>query len=87
MDVQMPEMNGVEATLAIRQFEQDNGRDQTPIIALSANVMSHQIKEYMQAGMNGFVPKPIEAGELFASMERALDARDAQRAEAAQAAA
>ena len=87
MDVQMPEMNGVEATLAIRQFEQDNRRDQTPIIALSANVMSHQIKEYLEAGMNGFVPKPIEAGELFSAMERALDARDALRAEAAQAAA
>ena len=87
MDVQMPEMNGVEATLAIRQFERDNAREETPIIALSANVMSHQIKEYLAAGMNGFVPKPIEAGDLFASMERALDARDAQRNEAAQAAA
>ena len=87
MDVQMPEMNGVEATLAIRQFERANERDQTPIIALSANVMSHQIKEYMEAGMNGFVPKPIEAGELFAAMERALDARDAQGSETTQAAA
>jgi hypothetical protein len=49
--------------------------------------MSHQIKEYLEAGMNGFVPKPIEAGELFSAMERALDARDALRAEVAQAAA
>lgn len=69
MDVQMPDMNGVEATTAIRRFELAQDRTPTPILALSANVMSHQVQEYLDAGMNGFIAKPIEAGQLFAALE------------------
>jgi len=76
MDVQMPEMNGVEAALAIRALERQDGARAIPILALSANVMSHQVSEYMAAGMSGFVPKPIEAGKLFAAIEEALSAID-----------
>ncbi len=72
MDVQMPEMNGVEATAAIRGHEAAHGLAAIPILALSANVMSHQVEEYLAAGMTGFIPKPIEAAKLFAAIEEAL---------------
>jgi signal transduction histidine kinase len=72
MDVQMPLMNGVEATTAIRRLEGERGLAAIPILALSANVMSHQVAEYLAAGMTGFIPKPIEAAKFFAAMEAAL---------------
>jgi signal transduction histidine kinase len=76
MDVQMPVMNGVDATRAIRALEAEAGRAPTPILALSANVMRHQTEEYLAAGMDGFVAKPIEMAALFAAIEDALAARD-----------
>jgi signal transduction histidine kinase/AmiR/NasT family two-component response regulator len=78
MDVQMPEMNGVEATTAIRLIEAAGGLAAIPILALSANVMSHQVKEYLEAGMTGFIPKPIEAAKLFAAIEEALSDPDTE---------
>ena len=72
MDVQMPEMNGVEATVEIRKRERAAGAKATPIIALTANVMRHQIEAYVSAGMVGVVAKPIEASVLFQAMEAAL---------------
>ncbi|MBT9470259.1 MAG: ATP-binding protein [Pseudomonadota bacterium] len=77
MDVQMPVMNGVEATAAIRRLEAERGLAATPILALSANVMSHQVTEYLAAGMSGFIPKPIESAKLLAAIEAALDADEA----------
>jgi signal transduction histidine kinase/CheY-like chemotaxis protein len=72
MDVQMPVMNGVDATLAIRALEAERGLAPTPILALSANVMRHQIDDYLAAGMNGFVAKPIEMAALIGAIEDAL---------------
>ena len=83
MDVQMPVMNGVDATQAIRAIEAERGLSPIPILALSANVMRHQIDEYLAAGMNGFVAKPIEMAALIAAMERALAEREAPRSAAA----
>jgi CheY-like chemotaxis protein len=73
MDVQMPVMNGVEATAAIRRLEAERGLPATPILALSANVMSHQVAEYLAAGMTGFVSKPIEGAKLLAAMDEAWE--------------
>ena len=72
MDVQMPVMDGPTASRIIRQREAVTGRVATPIVALTANVMSHQVQEYASAGMTGWVAKPIEVGALFASLEEAL---------------
>ncbi|TAJ69937.1 MAG: response regulator [Phenylobacterium sp.] len=72
MDVQMPVMNGVDATLAMRAIEAERGLAPTPILAVSANVMPHQIDEYLAAGMNGFVAKPIEMTALVEAIERVL---------------
>jgi len=74
MDVQMPVMNGVEATAAIRRIEAERDLPATPILALSANVMTHQVAEYLAAGMNGFVPKPIETARLLAAIDEVLGA-------------
>jgi CheY-like chemotaxis protein len=82
MDVQMPVMNGVDAAQAMRALEVRNGLKPTPILAVSANVMRHQIEEYLAAGMNGFVAKPIEMTALIEAIETALAADPAAASEA-----
>jgi signal transduction histidine kinase/ActR/RegA family two-component response regulator len=77
MDMQMPVMDGLAATSAIREAEAAMGRPRTPIIALTANAMSHQIQQCRAAGMDGHVAKPIEAARLFAALEAALNEADA----------
>jgi len=66
MDVQMPDLDGIGATLEIRTLAPPK-RD-IPIIALTANVMQGVEEEYRRAGMNDFVPKPIETHVLFAKL-------------------
>ena len=83
MDVQMPVMDGPAATRAIRDREAATGRRRTPILALTANAMSHQITDYLRSGMDGHVSKPIEAAKLFEAIEAALDAADEADATAA----
>jgi CheY-like chemotaxis protein len=72
MDVQMPRMDGPTATRFIRERELAQGRARTPIVALTANAMTHQVSQYLAAGMDGFVAKPIEVGRLFEALEAAL---------------
>ncbi|WP_158915809.1 ATP-binding protein [Caulobacter sp. S45] len=72
MDVQMPQMDGPTATREIRARELIQGRARTPIIALTANAMAHQISGYLDLGMDGFVAKPIETAKLFRAIEEAL---------------
>jgi CheY-like chemotaxis protein len=78
MDVQMPVMDGIAATARNRQREVETGRARTPIIALTANVMAHQVKQYFAAGMDGHVAKPIEIASLYAALNDALAAPPAQ---------
>ncbi|MHB8285617.1 MAG: ATP-binding protein [Caulobacteraceae bacterium] len=73
MDIQMPEMDGVRATKLIRGAEVASGRLRTPIIALSANAMTHQVREYLAAGMDGHVAKPIEIAKLQEMLEDVFD--------------
>ena len=81
MDIQMPEMNGIEAASAIRRRERETGRSRTPIIAVTANAMTHQVAEYHAAGMDGVVAKPVDLSTLIGVMEQALasDAHAASR--------
>ena len=84
MDVQMPVLNGTDATVEIREREHSEGLRRIPIIALTANVMDHQIEAYARAGMDGHVSKPIQTTELLTAIEAALSgAPAAQGAEAA----
>jgi signal transduction histidine kinase/CheY-like chemotaxis protein len=72
MDVQMPRMDGLAATAEIRRLERAANRPATPIIALTANVMRHQIEQYRAAGMDGHVATPIELAALARAMDVAL---------------
>lgn len=73
MDVQMPVMDGLAATRAIRSEEAFGGRRRTPIIALTANALQHQQEEYAAAGMDDFVGKPIQPARLYAALNRAAE--------------
>jgi CheY-like chemotaxis protein len=74
MDIQMPVMDGIAASREIRAAEHAAGRSRTPIIALTANALTHQIEEYMAAGMDGHVAKPIEIAKLYEAISIALNA-------------
>ena len=65
MDVQMPILDGPEATQAIRAIEAEEGRRRTPIVALTANAMKHQEAAYLACGMDRLVAKPLKIEELF----------------------
>ncbi len=71
MDMQMPEMDGIEATLRIREKERQHG-DHIPIIAMTANAMQGDRERCLEAGMDGYLSKPIQAGQLFATIETIL---------------
>jgi signal transduction histidine kinase/ActR/RegA family two-component response regulator len=74
MDVQMPVMDGLDATREIRRAEAQGKRARTPIIGLTANAMTHQVASYYEIGMDEVVAKPIRVEDLFAALERALSA-------------
>ncbi|MGO8878604.1 MAG: response regulator [Desulfomonilaceae bacterium] len=69
MDVQMPEMDGLEATQAIRTKERLIGRPRIPIIAMTAYAMAGDRDRCLEAGMDGYVSKPVNAQELFETIE------------------
>ncbi|MGB8658402.1 MAG: response regulator [Candidatus Zixiibacteriota bacterium] len=68
MDVQMPEMDGFEATKTIREMESD--RKHTPIIAMTAHAMKGDRERCLQAGMDDYISKPIDPQELISSVEK-----------------
>jgi signal transduction histidine kinase/CheY-like chemotaxis protein len=69
MDVQMPVMDGFEATAAIRALEATSG-DHLPIVALTAHAMKGDLERCLGAGMDAYVSKPIRAAELYELMDR-----------------
>jgi PAS domain S-box-containing protein len=69
MDVQMPQMGGFEATLAVRETERTS-KKHLPIIALTAHAMKGDEERCLAAGMDGYIAKPIRKMELFALLER-----------------
>ncbi|MFN3514958.1 MAG: ATP-binding protein [Phenylobacterium sp.] len=71
MDIQMPEMSGVEAMQEIRRLARVRGDAPVPIHAVSANAMTHQIESYLAAGFDGHIAKPIVPDALFAAVAAA----------------
>jgi PAS domain S-box-containing protein len=69
MDVHMPEMDGFEATRAIREKEETTG-ERLPIIAMTANAMKGDREECLEAGMDDYVAKPVRSRELFEAVEK-----------------
>ncbi len=69
MDVQMPDMDGLEATSAIRRAESGTGRH-IPIIALTAHAMAGDRERCLASGMDGYVPKPVRPEEIRREMSR-----------------
>ncbi|SFU35128.1 PAS domain S-box-containing protein [Paenacidovorax caeni] len=72
MDLQMPGMDGLEATRRIRAFEQVQRREPVPVIALSASVLEQDRRNARAAGMDGFASKPLEPARLFREIARVL---------------
>jgi signal transduction histidine kinase/ActR/RegA family two-component response regulator len=70
MDVQMPHMDGLEATSLIRQHERDKGLVRTPIIALTANALSSDRERCLEVGMDDFLSKPFNAQDLLDVLAR-----------------
>jgi len=66
IDVQMPDMDGLEATRLIREKELETGKSRLPLVALTAHAMTGDRERCLAAGMDGYVPKPINPRELFA---------------------
>lgn len=71
MDVQMPVMDGYEATRRIRSLATAKAR--IPILAMTANVMKAEVQQCMDAGMDGFIPKPFKQEELVEAIEKAIE--------------
>ncbi len=71
MDVQMPELDGLEATAAIRKKEKSTGK-RVPIVAVTAHAMKGDRERCLGSGMDGYIAKPIQARELYAEIERLL---------------
>jgi CheY-like chemotaxis protein len=71
MDMQMPELDGVEAAILIREREKSSG-EHIPIIALTANAMMGDRERCLDSGMDDYVSKPIQVKDLFAAIERVL---------------
>jgi CheY-like chemotaxis protein len=72
MDVQMPEMDGYEATRAIRNPDTGTLKHNIPIIALTANAMEGDRQRCIEAGMDDYIAKPIRQHELLAMIDNFL---------------
>jgi CheY-like chemotaxis protein len=78
MDVQMPEMNGYEATRQIRAEEkriQDSPLKRIPIIAMTANVFREDVRKCLEAGMDDHIGKPLDFNKVLSLLDKYLPAR------------
>lgn len=75
MDVRMPEMDGLQATAAIRALDR-NDAGSTPIIAMTANAFDEDVQRSLQAGMNAHLSKPVEPERLYSCLEELIGLRE-----------
>lgn len=75
MDIQMPEMDGMEAAAAIRKLERESGKH-IPITAMTAHAMRGDKERCLDGGMDGYISKPIHPPSLFAEIERCITERE-----------
>ncbi|MDO4502851.1 MAG: response regulator [Coriobacteriia bacterium] len=74
MDIQMPNLNGYQASSAIRDLK-DEGRASIPIVAMTANAFDEDRRQALEAGMNDHLSKPIEVQKMFTALSSALKGR------------
>jgi CheY-like chemotaxis protein len=72
MDLQMPVLDGLAATRAIRRLEAAEGLPRTPIVAVTANAAAERLADYLAAGLDDVVPKPIQFARLLGAMDKAI---------------
>lgn len=72
MDQEMPVMDGLQATRKIRQYEQENNIEPTPIVALSAHAFNQYKDELLNAGCNAFLSKPVKKNDLLTTLENEI---------------
>jgi PAS domain S-box-containing protein len=72
IDISMPVMDGVEALRHIRVLPEDNASRGAPAVAITANALQHQVQEYLAAGFDGHVAKPIDVATLEAALRQAV---------------
>jgi CheY-like chemotaxis protein len=78
MDVRMPEMDGLEATKAIRALNRPDAKT-IPIIAMTANAFDEDVQRSLQAGMNAHLSKPVESEQLYKTLEELIWEKDQQK--------
>ena len=71
MDMRMPEMDGLEATQAIRAMDRLDAKS-IPIIALTANAFDEDVQRSMQAGLNAHLSKPVQPDTLYETLENLI---------------
>ena len=69
MDENMPQMNGIETTKKIREYEKDSNLNHTPIIAVTADVIYKSREKFLKAGMDGYISKPFKKETLFETID------------------
>jgi two-component system sensor histidine kinase/response regulator len=79
MDVEMPRMNGFDATAAIREREKKRGSGRMPIVAMTANAFAGDRERCLAAGMDGYIAKPLHAHQLYEAVEIAGRLADPRR--------
>ena len=73
MDIMMPQMNGYEATMAIRRMQDRPDAGSIPIIAMTANAFAEDVQASLDAGMNGHLSKPIVMGDVVKTIAMNLN--------------
>lgn len=81
MDIEMPEINGMDATKMIRRMRESATPTDVPVIAMTAHVLEEERHKFAQAGMDGFVAKPMELEQLRAALNRLDQESDPEKAE------
>ena len=70
LDIEMPEMDGRQAILAIRDYERAHGTRPIPVMALTAHNGEKEHREYLKAGFNAVVTKPLRSEEISVALQR-----------------
>jgi len=78
MDVRMPEMDGLEATTAIRALDREDAQT-IPIIAMTANAFDEDVQRSLQVGMNAHLSKPVEPEHLYRTLEELIWEADQEK--------